>query len=316
MVRVPRARPGSRKVPSPRPGVRKPERGPLQDPWTLAEFVRNLQEGVYVTTEDGRILDANPAFLRMLGVTSLAELRERTAEQIVADPRRRLEERAILAAEGAVREFELEIRRIDGELRTVLDTAYQVTDRPSGETLYHGILVDITDRKDLERQLLQAALRDPLTGCFNRRFLTSFEQERLHDGASWGVVIADIDRFKDYNDLHGHDVGDRVLVRVGRFLTGEARPEDAVVRFGGDEFLILLTGSAAASAETVARRLRRTGRNRVPVSLSYGWAVRERREGLEDTIRRADARLLRKRARERRSPLRHRARPERRRART
>jgi len=282
-------------------------RGLLRDPWALAEFVRNIQEGVYVTTTDGRILDANPAFLRMLGVGSLAELEEFTAERIVADPQRRLEERAILAAQGAVREFELELRRPDGQVRTVLDTAYQVADPATGETVYHGILVDITDRKELERQLLQAAVRDPLTGCYNRRFLSDLEHRLRRGKRSWGVVIADIDRFKDYNDLHGHDTGDRVLVRVARFLTGEGRPEDAAIRIGGDEFLVLLTGAASSSAETVARRLRRTGRERLPVSVSYGWAVREGAETLENTIRRADARLLRKRSLERRRRVRRRA---------
>lgn len=236
----------------------------------------------------------------MFGVVSLAELGEYTAEQLLVQPQRRLEERKALAAEGAVREFEFDIRRPDGEVRTVLDTAYQVTDETTGEIVYHGILVDITDRKELERQLFQAALRDPLTGCYNRRFLMDRESELSRGRRSWGVVIADIDRFKDYNDLHGHDTGDRVLVRVARFLTGEARPDDAVVRIGGDEFLVLLTGSASRSAETVAKRLHAIGRERVPVGLTYGWAVREGRESLDETIRRADQGLIRKRAQERR----------------
>ena len=262
---------------------------------------------MYVTTTGGRILDANPAFLRMFGVGSRAELDEYTAEQLLVQPQRRLEERRALAGEGAVREFEFDIRRPDGEVRTVLDTAYQVVDERTGEIAYHGILIDITDRKELERQLFQAALRDPLTGCYNRRFLMERECELRRGRRSWGIVIADIDRFKDYNDLHGHETGDRVLVRVARFLTGEARPDDAVVRIGGDEFLVLLTGSAARSAETVARRLHATGRERVPVGLTYGWAVREHKEGLEDTIRRADKALFRKRALERRSLVRRRA---------
>ena len=304
MVRV--ARTGGRRSVVAARSVTARARGParLDDPWALAEFVRNIQEGVYVTTTDGRILDANPAFLRMFGVGSLAELGEYTAEQLLVQPQRRLEERRVLAAEGTVREFEFDIRRPDGGVRTVLDTAYQMVDERTGAIVYHGILVDITDRKELERQLFQAALRDPLTGCYTRRFLMEREEELKRGRRSWGVVIADIDRFKDYNDLHGHATGDRVLVRVARFLTGEARPDDAVVRIGGDEFLILLTGAAARSAETVAKRLRAAGRERIPVGLTYGWAVREGREGLDDTIRRADKGLLRKRALERRSLVR------------
>ncbi len=87
-----------------------------------------------MTTADGRIRDANPAFLRMFGVSSLRQLRRFTAEQLLVDPARRAEELAILARDGAVREFELEIRRPDGEARTVLDTAYQRVDEATGET--------------------------------------------------------------------------------------------------------------------------------------------------------------------------------------
>jgi diguanylate cyclase (GGDEF)-like protein/PAS domain S-box-containing protein len=298
-----RKKPAGRRAATPGAGPRL-----LEDPWVLAEFVRNIQEGVYVTTTDGRILDANPAFLRMFGVSSLSELEDYTAERLLVEPQSRQEELALLVRDGSVREFELEIRRPDGEVRTVLDTAHQVADLSTGEAFYHGILVDITDRKELERQLFQAALRDPLTGCYNRRFLMDRESELRRGRRLWGVVIADIDKFKDYNDLHGHDTGDRVLVRVARFLTGEARPEDSVVRIGGDEFLVLLTASASRSAEAVAKRLATVGRQKVPVGLSYGWAVREGRESLEETIRRADRRLIRIRVRERHMPSRRRVR--------
>jgi diguanylate cyclase (GGDEF)-like protein/PAS domain S-box-containing protein len=276
--------------------------GSLEDPWTLAEFVRNVEEGVYITTTDGAILDANPAFLHMFGVRSVRELANYTVEQLQVDPQRRQEELALLATAGSVRDFELELRRPDGEVRTVLDTAHQVTDARSGETLYHGILIDISDRKQLERELLQAALRDPLTGCYNRRFLTNYEPELKGENSGWGVVIIDIDHFKEYNDLYDHHTGDLVLRRVSRFLMSVVRAEDAVVRIGGDEFLLLLADGSASSTEEVARRLRERGRRALPVALSDGWAVRKGAENLGATIRRADHQLIRQRAQERRRP--------------
>jgi len=271
----------------------------LKDPWTLGEFVRNLQEGVYITTIGGRILDANPAFLRMFGVRSLAELRQYTAEQLVVKAERRQEELAAIAKDGSVRDFELEIRRPDGEVRTVLDTAYQVIDPENGETLYHGILIDITERTQLEQQLLRAALRDPLTGCFNRRFLGDMERALDPQEQAWGAIVIDIDDFKDYNDRYGHHIGDRVLMRVSRFLLSLVRAEDAVIRIGGDEFLLLLIGSTPEATAEVAHRLRKTGPGAVPVSVSVGWAVRRPGESLEDTIRRADRQLIQIRVRER-----------------
>jgi diguanylate cyclase (GGDEF)-like protein/PAS domain S-box-containing protein len=271
----------------------------LNDPWTLGEFVRNLQEGVYITTIEGKLLDANPAFLRMFGVKSVSELRQYTAEQLIVNPQRRQEELAVLATGRTVREFELDIRRPDGEVRTVLDTAYQVTDPKTGETLHHGILIDITERTQLEQQLLRAALRDPLTGCFNRRFLDDMVRALDPQEQGWGAIVIDIDTFKEYNDRYGHYIGDRVLMRVARFLLSLVRAEDAVIRIGGDEFLLLLIGATSEATEEVAQRLRKTGPGAVPVSVSVGWAVRRSGESLEDTIRRADHQLIQIRVKER-----------------
>lgn len=278
----------------------RPRSASLRDPATLADFVRNLQEGVYVTNTEGRILDANPAFLRMLGISSLEQLSDTSTESLFVDPGRRAEELAILARQGSVREFEFEIRRPDGEVRTVLDTCYQRRDADSGEILYHGILIDISDRKCLERKLFEAAVRDPLTGCYNRRFLADLAFKL--DGADqpWGAIVIDIDQFKRYNDRHGHAIGDMVLSRVARFLMRAVRAEDVVVRMGGDEFLILLTDSPASATPEIAQRLEQTGPETSPVSLSLGWAVRRKGERVEDTIRRADQGLIRIRAKRRR----------------
>jgi diguanylate cyclase (GGDEF)-like protein/PAS domain S-box-containing protein len=279
-------------------------RGRLRDAATLADFVRNLKEGVYVTTAGGRILDANPAFLSMFGVSSLRELADTSAERLFVDPARRAEELAILERDGSVREFEFEIRRPDGEVRTVLDTCYQRRDPATGEILNHGILIDISDRKCLERKLFEAAVRDPLTGCFNRRFLADLAFKLEGQDREWGAVIIDIDGFKAYNDRHGHATGDAVLVRVARFLMRAVRAEDVVVRLGGDEFLLLLTETAKTATPEIARRLEKAGPESSPVSLSLGWAVRRKGERVEDTIRRADQGLIRIRARRRRYPRR------------
>ncbi len=143
----------------------------LSDPDVLRQFVRTLDEGLYITSVDGRILDANPAFLAMMGVEMLAELEPYRAEDLMVDPARREVQRELLAREGMVRNFELELRRPDGQVRTVLDTSYVVRDPESGETIYHGVLVDITPRKQLESELLELSTHDALTGALNRRYL-------------------------------------------------------------------------------------------------------------------------------------------------
>src|SRR5438034_2534028 len=91
----------------------------LADPESLREFAKNIGEGIYITTPDGRILDANAAFLEMFGVKSLAELMALSAYDLFADPEQRELEMKLLGRDGRVREFEFQIRRPDGEERWV-----------------------------------------------------------------------------------------------------------------------------------------------------------------------------------------------------
>ncbi len=263
----------------------------LQDPEALRELVQRLHEGIYITNRAGEILDANPAFLRMFGIASLDALRARAAELLV-DPEQRLKEIELLDRLGAVREYELQIRRLDGQIRTVLDTALALTDPQTGEQYYQGILVDITERKRLEEQLLEQSIRDPLTGSYNRRYLAEFEQAMNARGKGWGCIVLDIDHFKEYNDRYGHKFGDEVLTRIARFLMRQTRVEEGVVRLGGDEFVVLLADSTDKATEQAAQRLKSHGGREVPVEFSLGWAVRTKGEPLERTIDRADESLL------------------------
>jgi diguanylate cyclase (GGDEF)-like protein/PAS domain S-box-containing protein len=272
----------------------------LDGPETLRFFIRNLREGVYITNDAGEILDANPACLEILGVSSLEELRAHRAQDLFADPAQRLQETALLARVGEVRELEIVIRRPDGEERTVLDTCHAVRDAATGELLYHGILIDISSRKQLESRFHEASLRDPLTGCYNRRFLTEVEK-RVGPTETWGTIVVDVDNFKEYNDDFGHQKGDEVLVRVSRFLQQNARAEDAVVRMGGDEFLLLLLGASARYVAEVGQRLRLTAAGEDIPTFSLGWANRHGTESLERTIDHADRELLQIRLFERRS---------------
>ncbi|HEX4959827.1 MAG TPA: sensor domain-containing diguanylate cyclase [Thermoanaerobaculia bacterium] len=272
----------------------------LDDPETLRQFIANLREGIYITAQNGEILDANPACLEIFGASSLDELKRYRAQELFADPGRRSEETERLAREGEVREYELVLRRPDGEERTVLDTCHAVEDPDTGEILYHGILIDITHRKLLETRFQEASVRDPLTGCFNRRFLMEV-QKRLGALDTWGAVVVDVDNFKEYNDAYGHQKGDEVLVRISRFLLQNARAEDAVVRMGGDEFLLLLLGASAGVVAEVGQRLRVTARAINLPSFSLGWANRHGTESLEQTIDHADRELLQIRLFERRS---------------
>ncbi len=261
----------------------------LNDAESLREFARNLEEGIYITTPDGRILDANPAFLKMFGVESLQDFAGLSAYDLFVDPKQRELEMRMLERDGRVKEFEFEIRRPDGESRWVLDTSYVLTDGQTGERFCHGVLVDITARKRLERELIEMSTHDALTGCLNRRYLDQIDAKfRADPSARWGCIFIDIDHFKRYNDEHGHQAGDRVLVRMARFLMRHVRAEERVVRLGGDEFVIMLGGADVARTRRIAERLRASALKSAPVPFSLGWASREAEEILMRLLDRAD----------------------------
>jgi len=264
----------------------------LDDPESLREFARNLREGIYITSPDGTILDANPAFLAMLGVRSLDELKEVNARDLYVDPSRRDEEMALLERDGAVREFELAIRRPDGDVRTLLDTAYVIADPDTDERFYHGILIDITSRKQLEASLREAVTHDALTGALNRRHLATIEELFADPGLPYGCIFVDVDNFKQYNDTHGHLEGDEALKRMARFLMRYTRTEESVVRVGGDEFVVMLAGADDEQTKCVADRLRVEALEHAPVPFSLGFAARENGETLQRLMDRADQRLM------------------------
>jgi diguanylate cyclase (GGDEF)-like protein/PAS domain S-box-containing protein len=278
----------------------------LSDPESLREFVSQLREGIYIFSRDGRILDANPAFLGMLGISSLAELGE-NASDILVDARVRAHEMSLLDRDGSVREYELTLTRPDGEQRTVLDTCYLIGDPATGEEFIHGIVVDITARKQLEAQLRELSTHDPLTGARNRRYMMDIEENFARDPhLRCGCIFVDIDHFKMYNDLHGHQEGDEVLRRLVRFLMRYTRSEEAVIRIGGDEFVVILHGADAAETKLVAERLRAEALDQAPVPFSLGWSSREPGESVQPLLDRADRGMMAVRVMKRQSDPRQR----------
>lgn len=108
----------------------------------------------------------------------------------------------------------------------------------------------LTNRRleGVREELLQAAITDPLTGCHNRRFLEQVMDRELQRHRRFklplSLLFIDVDRFKAINDSLGHEAGDRVLQYVARFLRRHIREADYVFRYGGDEFLVLITCTA------------------------------------------------------------------------
>ncbi|MFL9881003.1 GGDEF domain-containing protein [Herbaspirillum rhizosphaerae] len=115
--------------------------------------------------------------------------------------------------------------------------------------------------ESMNKALERLALEDDLTGLANRRqFDLSLEEEfsrAMRNGDSLGLVMVDVDHFKQYNDIYGHLAGDQCLRKVGRVIKGQqTRPGDLMARYGGEEVAILLPGADEAGAMAVAERIR------------------------------------------------------------
>lgn len=116
----------------------------------------------------------------------------------------------------------------------------------------------LMDKLLKERNTLNdLSMLDPLTGLYNRRGL----QNRLDtilslDSSEHYVLLLDIDHFKAYNDHYGHMMGDQALIQVSAAIRNAVRSRDIVARFGGEEFMVLLTSSSAENALQAAERIR------------------------------------------------------------
>ena len=206
-------------------------------------------EGFLALDAEGRLRTVNAAALAILGLSAppapdapaAAVLPEALATALVRDAAR------VIAWNEPVRK---EIGAlVDDADRTLLASLFPMG-HDEASRLCGVLLSDITDRKQLERQLAHMAFHDPLTGLPNRslcldRIRQAVERSKRRDNYQYAVIFLDLDRFKIINDSLGHHMGDRLLEGVARRLRECVRGLDTVARLGGDEFVVLLeeTGS-------------------------------------------------------------------------
>jgi two-component system, cell cycle response regulator len=176
-----------------------------------------------------------------------------------------------------------------------------VVARELGGPLRMALLVE-------EAQL--AATTDPLTGIMNRRaFLAALDIEQsraFRHGYPMSLLMADVDHFKMINDVHGHAMGDQVLSALGRLLDAQARKTDIVARWGGEEFVVVLSGSSESGSRIAAERIRQrveqltlaNEKNEpIKVTISIGISCLEINDSAAVLIDRADRAMYQAKAR-------------------
>ncbi len=305
-------------------------RGRPTEPDTLriqATALRSAANGIVITDRSGTIVWVNPAACAITGYA---------AEELVGHHTRLLKS----GAHGT--EFYAELwqrvtrgetwsgtivnRRKDGTIYYEEQTIAPVQDAVGEVTHFVAIKSDVSARRRAEEALAAAhrelaarvseiellneklreqAIRDPLTGLYNRRYFDEVAgrdvARALRTGEALAIVALDIDCFKSVNDEHGHAAGDLVLQVLAEILTASVRESDLVCRTGGDEFVLLLAGAPREVAVERAERVRAEFSAR-PVdlgdgaifhgTLSIGVAVvRAEVEDFPATLRRADLAL-------------------------
>ncbi len=204
-------------------------------------FESNLA-GVYRSTGDGRILDCNDSFARILGYESPAEMLALPATALYDAPEHRDAFMDLVKDRRVLPNHEATLVRRDGRTIWVLENA--VFREGPGGGMVLGTLFDITDRKRAEEDLQRLAYFDALTNLPNRtlfddRIDIALAQAR-YSKQPLAVLFIDLDRFKLVNDSLGHKAGDELLRQASQRLKSCVYESDTVARLGGDEFLLLL----------------------------------------------------------------------------
>lgn len=185
-------------------------------------------------------------------------------EMIHPDDQERVEVASQALLKAGNQDLEYRIIRGDGEIRWLRDRCYVICDLSSKPMRLDGIATDITDRKQIEKQLAHNAYHDALTGLPNRLLFVDRLQQAIarlqrHPNEQFAVLFLDLDRFKVVNDSLGHLVGDQLLIALAHRLQSCLRPGDTVARLGGDEFTILLDSIKNVNdAIMVAERIQET----------------------------------------------------------
>jgi diguanylate cyclase (GGDEF)-like protein/PAS domain S-box-containing protein len=176
-------------------------------------------------------------------VTKLLEEELASDAGETADPRR-------------TRIVEIQEYRKDGSLVWIENILSFMRDEQQQPVAIMGVSRDASKRRSMTEELQTLAITDPLTGAFNRRhFMEELQREMNRSnryGVTFSLIMLDIDHFKDVNDRFGHETGDRVLKALVELIRKRIRASDLLVRWGGEEFMILLINTTLSQAITEA----------------------------------------------------------------
>jgi diguanylate cyclase (GGDEF)-like protein/PAS domain S-box-containing protein len=267
----------------------------------LARALDATSDLVMLTDARARIIFVNAAFENATGYP-LTEIKYKTAAILKSGKHDDAFYAAMYRTLSRGQDFRATFvnRRRDGSLFHVEQTISTIFDDHGRATHHIGVGKDVSRQVEREQALWRAATKDKLTGLYNRhhgeKTLRDAFWRAQADGDSLSLIIADVDHFKRINDDFGHLAGDRVLVDIAGILQRAVRGQDAVIRWGGEEFVIVLADCGLGDATHLAERIRshvhaHRDAEIGSLTLSLGVAQFVPGETLDALIARADAAL-------------------------
>lgn len=226
----------------------------------FTRIMNTMQDVFYRTDAQGITRYVCPAVVNVLGFTA-EEIVGKLAADFYPDPEDRRKLIEAIKRDGAVRDFPGQMQCKDRRVIDISISSQVLLDDDGHFAGVEGIWRDITERKNLERELERLATRDDLTGIANRRKI--LEQLDLsirryqRNGNPLSILLLDLDFFKLVNDEHGHVAGDKVLKRFVSLVHENRREVDLLGRLGGEEFLLILEDATVDTARFIAERIRR-----------------------------------------------------------
>jgi diguanylate cyclase (GGDEF)-like protein/PAS domain S-box-containing protein len=261
-------------------------------------LVQNASDVIVIVDDDDRVRYASPSAETIFDTEQLADLP--LGELVHPQDRHRVQAalRQIRAGRARDHSEDWRILRTDG---TCIEVEVVCRNLREDRTV-HGLVLtlrDVTERRQLERQLTHRAFHDALTGLANRVLLQDRVEHAVaragRDGTVVGVLFLDLDDFKVVNDTLGHSSGDELLMAVAQRLTGLLRPHDTAARVGGDEFAVLIEGAISpAEVDEVAERI--VTALATPFTVDRGPVGGGASVGVATTVEAADAAELLRRA--------------------
>lgn len=218
----------------------------------------NMQDVYYRTDPQGVVRHVGPGVRRVLGYEP-HEIEGRPAESYYPRSTDRDAFKAAILEKGEVSDFPGQMVRRDGTVIDISISSHALYDHAGNFAGVEGIYRDVTQRKNLERELQRLATTDMLTGMANRRaFLECAESVYAHSrssGEPLTLLMLDLDHFKSINDRFGHLEGDRTLTEFAQAVKSQLRASDVAGRLGGEEFGVLLPATSLEEGRQVAERI-------------------------------------------------------------